>query len=121
MRRCCTPRNDAAIYDFRIETTDKAEVWRQIVDAADAPTDGEPDLVANMANVAALLFEALPELNWAGFYRNVGGEPVLGPCRPTSRPASGEDAAEPSAKARRVDEKKGWGAVKAGRGKVKLD
>jgi GAF domain-containing protein len=32
-----------------------------------------------MANVAALLWETLPDLNWAGFYRNVGGELVLGP------------------------------------------
>jgi L-methionine (R)-S-oxide reductase len=67
------------MYDFRIDTADKAEAWRQIVAAADALTAGEPDAVANMANVAALLFEALPELNWAGFYRNVGGELVLGP------------------------------------------
>jgi GAF domain-containing protein len=67
------------MYDFRIDSADKAEAWRQVVDAADALTDGEPDPVANMANVAALLFEALPELNWAGFYRNVGGELVLGP------------------------------------------
>jgi GAF domain-containing protein len=67
------------MYDFRIETADKAEAWRQVVAAADSLTAGEPDAVANMANVAALLFEALPELNWAGFYRNVGGELVLGP------------------------------------------
>lgn len=67
------------MYDFRIDTNDKAEAWREIVAAADALTDGEPDAVANMANVAALLFEALPEINWAGFYRNVGGELVLGP------------------------------------------
>jgi GAF domain-containing protein len=67
------------MYDFRIDTTDKAEAWRQIVQAADALTAGEPDAVANMANVAALLWEAVPELNWAGFYRNVGGELVLGP------------------------------------------
>ncbi len=32
-----------------------------------------------MANVSALLWESLPELNWAGFYRNIGGELVLGP------------------------------------------
>jgi GAF domain-containing protein len=32
-----------------------------------------------MANVAALLWESLPDLNWAGFYRNVGGALVLGP------------------------------------------
>jgi len=67
------------MYDFRIDAADKAEVWRQILAAADALTDGEPDAIANMANVAALLFDALPELNWAGFYRNVGGELVLGP------------------------------------------
>jgi GAF domain-containing protein len=67
------------MYDFKIDAADKAEAWRQVVAAADALTDGEPDAVANMANVAALLFESLPELNWAGFYRNVGGELVLGP------------------------------------------
>jgi GAF domain-containing protein len=67
------------MYDFRIEAADKAEAWRQIAEAADSLTAGEPDAVANMANVAALLFEALPELNWAGFYRNVDGELVLGP------------------------------------------
>ena len=69
----------AGMYDFQIDTADKAETWRQIAAAADSLTDGEPDSVANMANVAALLFESLPELNWAGFYRNVGGELVLGP------------------------------------------
>jgi L-methionine (R)-S-oxide reductase len=67
------------MYDFRIDSGDKAEAWRQIVGAADALTAGEPDAIANMANVAALLFEALPDLNWAGFYRNVAGELVLGP------------------------------------------
>jgi L-methionine (R)-S-oxide reductase len=67
------------VYNFQIEAADKAELYRQIVDAADALTAGEPDGIANMANVAALLFEALPDLNWAGFYRNVGGELVLGP------------------------------------------
>ncbi|HEX8574201.1 MAG TPA: GAF domain-containing protein [Allosphingosinicella sp.] len=67
------------MYDFRIETADKAQAWRQIAAAAGSLTEGEPDAVANMANVAALLFESLPELNWAGFYRNVDGELVLGP------------------------------------------
>src|SRR5687767_9775540 len=67
------------MYDFRTDTADKAEAWRQIVAAADALTAGEPDAVANMANVAALLWEALPEINWAGFYRNLDGELVLGP------------------------------------------
>jgi GAF domain-containing protein len=67
------------MYDFKIDTADKAEAWRQIVAAAGSLTDGEPDAVANMANVAALLWESLPEINWAGFYRNIGGELVLGP------------------------------------------
>lgn len=67
------------MYDFRIQAADKQELYRQLVEAADALTTGEPDAVANMANVSALLWESLPELNWAGFYRNVGGELVLGP------------------------------------------
>jgi L-methionine (R)-S-oxide reductase len=46
---------------------------------------GEPDPVANMANAAALIWETLPDINWAGFYRNVGGELVLGPFQ--GRPA----------------------------------
>jgi L-methionine (R)-S-oxide reductase len=67
------------MYEFRIEAGNKRELYRQIAAAADALTAGEPDAIANMANVAALLWESLPELNWAGFYRNVGGELVLGP------------------------------------------
>ncbi len=67
------------MYDFKIAAADKSELYRQLIAAADALTDGEPDAVANMANVSALLWEALPDLNWAGFYRNVGGELVLGP------------------------------------------
>ena len=67
------------MYDFRIEAADKAELYRQLTDAADALTADEPDAIANMANLSALIWETLPELNWAGFYRNVGGELVLGP------------------------------------------
>jgi GAF domain-containing protein len=67
------------MYEFQIEAADKAELYCQLTDVADALTAGEPDAVANMANVAALLWESLPDLNWAGFYRNVGGELVLGP------------------------------------------
>ena len=73
------------MYDFKIEAAGKSELYRELIEAADALTAGEPDAIANMANVAALLWEALPELNWAGFYRNVGGELVLGPFQ--GRPA----------------------------------
>jgi GAF domain-containing protein len=75
----------SGMYDFRIDATDKVELYRELGDAAAALTAGEPDPIANMANVAALLWEALPDLNWAGFYRNVGGELVLGPFQ--GRPA----------------------------------
>lgn len=67
------------MYDFQIQAADKAGLYRELNQAADALTDGEPDAIANMANIAALLWESLPDLNWAGFYRNVGGELVLGP------------------------------------------
>lgn len=73
------------MHDFRIEAADKASLYRELIAAADALTAGESDAIANMANVAALLWEALPELNWAGFYRNRGGELVLGPFQ--GRPA----------------------------------
>jgi GAF domain-containing protein len=73
------------MYDVEIIAEDKPELYRQLLAAVEALTDGEPDPIANMANVAALLWETLPDLNWAGFYRNIGGELVLGPFQ--GRPA----------------------------------
>ena len=73
------------MFDFDLAAASKPDLYAQLVEAADALTAGEPDAIANMANVAALLWEALPDLNWAGFYRNVGGELVLGPFQ--GRPA----------------------------------
>jgi L-methionine (R)-S-oxide reductase len=67
------------MFDFKSDATTKPEMWRDVLSAADAVTSGEPDPVANMANVAAVLFHGLPDLNWAGFYRMVDGELVLGP------------------------------------------
>ena len=67
------------MYDFTIETEDKPALYRDILAALDALTAEEPDAVANMANAAALLWQYLPDLNWAGFYRAVGDELVLGP------------------------------------------
>ena len=68
------------MYDFRpAPDTPKPETYRQLLDAADALTAGEPDAVANMANIAALLWDFLPDLNWSGFYRVVDGQLVLGP------------------------------------------
>jgi GAF domain-containing protein len=73
------------MYDFKIASADKPALYRELVAAADSITAAEPDAIANMANVAALLWESLPDLNWAGFYRNVDGELVLGPFQ--GRPA----------------------------------
>jgi GAF domain-containing protein len=73
------------MYDFRIEAADKPALYRDLVSALEGLTAGEPDPIANMANAAALIWESLPDLNWAGFYRNVGGELVLGPFQ--GRPA----------------------------------
>lgn len=58
---------------------DKGVLYADLLSAVDAITAGEPDAVANMANVAALIWQFLPDLNWAGFYRMVDGELVLGP------------------------------------------
>ena len=57
----------------------KPAFYRDLIAAADALTAGEPDAVANMANVAALIWQLVPGLNWAGFYRAIDGELVLGP------------------------------------------
>jgi GAF domain-containing protein len=72
-------------YDFRITAADKPTMYRDLASAVEGLVTGESDAVANMANVSAVIFETLPELNWVGFYRNVGGELVLGPFQ--GRPA----------------------------------
>ena len=61
------------------EYTDKARFYAEITGQARALVAGEPDRVANAANLAALLYHALPRINWAGFYFLKGGELVLGP------------------------------------------
>ncbi len=64
---------------FTFFATNPAARWAELTDAAIAVTAGERDGIANMANVAALLWQALPDINWAGFYRFDGQELVLGP------------------------------------------
>ena len=58
---------------------DKSAIYADLIAAADAITRDEPDVIANMANVAALIWQFLPEINWAGFYRMVEDELVIGP------------------------------------------
>lgn len=67
------------MYDFTIDAADKTVMYRDLAAALEALVAGEPDTIANMANAAALIWETLPGLNWAGFYRNVESELVLGP------------------------------------------
>jgi L-methionine (R)-S-oxide reductase len=72
-------------YDFRIEAADKPTMYRDLASALEGLVAGEMDPVANMANASALIFETLPDVNWVGFYRNVGDELIVGPFQ--GRPA----------------------------------
>ena len=53
--------------------------YTELVEELGAMIAGEPDPIANLANASALIFDRLPDLNWAGFYLLKGGELVLGP------------------------------------------
>lgn len=68
-------------HDFR----DKAKGYEELARQLAGLLSGERDLIANAANTAALIYHALPDLNWAGFYFLRGGELVLGPFQ--GRPA----------------------------------
>ena len=57
----------------------KPELYQELARQIEAVIQDETDAVANMANVAALIFHSVPGLNWAGFYLLKGGELVLGP------------------------------------------
>jgi GAF domain-containing protein len=73
------------MYDFKIEAADKVTLYRDLASALEGLVAGEPDGIANMANASALIWESLPDINWVGFYRNVGGELIVGPFQ--GRPA----------------------------------
>lgn len=62
-----------------IDTADKPAFYRELSQQLEALLAGERDFIANAANTAALLFDAMPRLNWAGFYLMKDGELVLGP------------------------------------------
>lgn len=57
----------------------KTEIYASLADQARALLAGEHDRVANAANLSALLYHGLPDLNWAGFYFFDGNELVVGP------------------------------------------
>lgn len=68
------------MFDIAVDTDQPAaEFYADLTASAAALVGDEPDAIANMANVAALIWQYVPALNWAGFYRVVGDELVLGP------------------------------------------
>lgn len=66
-------------FDLVPLTGDRADRYRQLADQAAALVAGESDRIANAANLSALLYHSLPEVNWAGFYFHDGHELVVGP------------------------------------------
>lgn len=62
-----------------LDFTDKTAGYRDLARQLEGLLAGETDLVANAANTASLIWHALPDLNWAGFYFLKNGELVLGP------------------------------------------
>lgn len=91
-------------------TGSKPDQYAQLLDQARGLMHGESDRIANAANLSALLFHSLPDLNWAGFYFFDGTELVVGPFQglpacvriPLSRGVCG--AAASSRQTQRVDD-----------------
>jgi L-methionine (R)-S-oxide reductase len=61
------------------QSASKRETYDLLIAQAKALVDGESDLIANLANLSALIWQSLPDLNWAGFYLWKQDELVLGP------------------------------------------
>lgn len=59
--------------------SEKNAIYQLLEEQGRALLEHETDVIANMANFSALIFNSLPDLNWAGFYIMRGGELVLGP------------------------------------------
>jgi GAF domain-containing protein len=68
-----------------IHASSKADLYAGLAQQAQALLHGEHNLVANAANFAALVWHALPDINWCGFYLFDGDELVVGPFQ--GRPA----------------------------------
>lgn len=66
-------------FSATVLTGSKPEQYAQLLQQAHALLHGERDRIANAANLSALVYHALPDLNWAGFYFFDGTELVVGP------------------------------------------
>ena len=73
------------MFDQRSLSGDKPQQYAELADQARALLAGEHDPIANAANLSALVYHALPDLNWVGFYLYDGHELVVGPFQ--GRPA----------------------------------
>lgn len=60
-------------------TTNEMRSWNELIDQARGLLSGEHDRIANAANLSALIYHSVPDLNWAGFYFVDGAELVVGP------------------------------------------
>lgn len=67
------------MFDAPTLSGDKTSQYAQLAEQARALLHGERDRIANAANLSALVFHALPDLNWVGFYFFDGTELVVGP------------------------------------------
>ena len=62
-----------------VDAADKSTAYAEWGSQLRGLLQGETDFIANCANMSALLWHSLPDLNWAGFYRLAGDQLVLGP------------------------------------------
>lgn len=58
---------------------DRAELHAGLLASITALVEDEPDLIANLANIGAVLMQGLAGVSWVGFYRQIGADLVLGP------------------------------------------
>jgi len=63
----------------QVNFASKSEFYKSLNAQAQQMMSGETDLIANMANLASLIFTTMPSVNWAGFYLVKDGELVLSP------------------------------------------
>ena len=85
MARCSTPAPALAypaLAMHRLEIPadlDKSGTYADLLASLRAVVEDEPDLIANLANITAVLKHGLADVSWVGFYRQIGSELVLGP------------------------------------------
>ncbi|MCU0425295.1 MAG: GAF domain-containing protein [Candidatus Kapabacteria bacterium] len=65
--------------DENLRTLDKTSFYKELLQQTSGLLHDERDMIANMANIASLLFHSMSEINWSGFYLWKNGELVLGP------------------------------------------